>query len=302
MRQDDYELLYTRETAPERTPGTQPGSYRTKTIRYGEMIDLEVYPLWDTQRDIRAARDAARKSREVQVKLNIANRRKWLRWLVGANFVRGDIFVTLTYDYDSEAAYVLGEGPLVDPERRIPMEDCEAARDLTNYIKRCKRWCKRHGVEDFRWLSVTEIGKEKHPEEPNRLPPRYHHHILMHGIDRDTAERLWAHGRANSRTLKPDRKGLNEIAGYISKSRLFYRQFRHSRGMIQPRITVSDRKITPRRANKIAEDVQRDGRQILEKLYPDYEIADKIEVRYSDYVAGAYIYATLHRRSHGGGL
>ena len=144
----------------------------------------------------------------------------------------------------------------------------------------------------FRWLSVTEVGKENAD-----APRKYHHHILMHGIPRESAESLRTYGRANSKALQPDRQGLNALAGYICKSRAFYRQFRHSNNLKQPVETVSDRKISSAKVRRIAADVQTDGREILERAYPEYELADKIDVRYSDYVSGAYIYATMHKKT-----
>jgi hypothetical protein len=40
----------------------------------------------------------------------------------------------------------------------------------------------------------------------------------------------------------------------------------------------------------------RDGKDILEKLYPEYRLEEVPVVKYSDFVAGAYIYARMRRR------
>ena len=64
--------------------------------------------------------------------------------------------------------------------------------------------------------------------------------------------------------------------------------------IVRPR--VSDRKVSRRRLALLAEDIMRDGRAILEKLYPGYRVAEPPIVRFSDFVAGAYIYARMRRR------
>ena len=53
------------------------------------------------------------------------------------------------------------------------------------------------------------------------------------------------------------------------------------------------------RAALIAADVQANAREILEAIYPGYRL-ENAEVKYSDFVAGAYIYARLRRRTPSG--
>ena len=57
---------------------------------------------------------------------------------------------------------------------------------------------------------------------------------------------------------------------------------------------MSSRKISRRRAAQIAADVQANAREIFEKIYPGYTLQEA-EVKYSDFVAGAYIYARMRR-------
>ena len=69
----------------------------------------------------------------------------------------------------------------------------------------------------------------------------------------------------------------------------------HSRNLkiVQPRI--SDRKVSRRRLSKLAANVMSDGRDILEEIYKGYQLAE-VRVTYSDFVAGAYVYARMRRR------
>ena len=62
-------------------------------------------------------------------------------------------------------------------------------------------------------------------------------------------------------------------------------------------MTVSDRKVSRRRASMVARDVEWNGKEIFEAIYPGYRLMDPPAVRYSDYVAGAYIYARMRRRT-----
>ena len=57
---------------------------------------------------------------------------------------------------------------------------------------------------------------------------------------------------------------------------------------------MSDRKISRRRAAMIARDVQYRGREILEQIYPGYRL-ESCEVKFSNFVSGAYIYARLRK-------
>ena len=66
--------------------------------------------------------------------------------------------------------------------------------------------------------------------------------------------------------------------------------------LTEPVVRESDRRISRTRLAKIARDVMADGKEILEKLYPEYRLEEVPVVRYSDFVAGAYIYARMRRR------
>ena len=65
-------------------------------------------------------------------------------------------------------------------------------------------------------------------------------------------------------------------------------------GAVFSRLDV--RKMSRRRAMKVARDVQIDGREIFEKLYTGYRVAEDIRVTYSDFMPGAYIYCRMRKR------
>jgi len=123
---------------------------------------------------------------------------------------------------------------------------------------------------------------------------RVHHHMIMNFADRDVAEELWnGGGRTQTRRLQPDDFGLEGLTRYITKEKSGSNQKRYtaSRNLKQPKVTIADSKVTRRRAEKIATE-ENMAHELFEKLYAGYKFND-MEVKYSPYVAGAYIYVRM---------
>lgn len=70
--------------------------YRTKTIKSGNVLECEIYPVWNTYRATGRARKT-RESRKAQKSLNAKNATKNLIRLINANFTDDDIWGTVTY-------------------------------------------------------------------------------------------------------------------------------------------------------------------------------------------------------------
>lgn len=272
-----YESLFTQ--APDGVNGAdnvirenEPGRYRCKTIKHGDQLDVEIFPIWSTSAESRKARAAV--TSKAQAALNEKNARKRLVRRINANFTASDIELTLTY---------AGE--------HVP--DLEGARrDMQNYIRRVKRYRKAQGLPELKYVYVIEYQGE------DGAPKRVHHHVIMSGMDRDAAEKLWGRGRANSARLQPDENGLEGLARYITKSLPRFKSEKRwvcSKNLIDPTVTVSDTKISRRRAARLAHDAEAFGKELFEHLYPGYRFND-IEVKTSAYVSGAYIYAKMRRR------
>ena len=250
----------------------EPGRYRCKTIKHGDQLDVEIFPIWNTRAEERKARAAV--TREAQAALNEKNARKRLIRKINANFTAADIELTLTYAGDF-----------------VP--DLEgASRDMQNYMRRVKRWRRKNGMDEPKYVYVIEYAGEE------GAPKRVHHHIIMSGMDRDEAERLWRKGRANSARLQPDENGLEGLARYITKSLPRFKSEKRwvsSKNLKEPTVTVADTKITRRKAARLAHDAEAFGKDLFEHLYKEYLFND-IEVKTSAYVAGCYIYARMRRR------
>lgn len=274
-----YEALFDRacdgvEGAGNELRSDETGRYRCKTIKAGDQLECEIYPIWNTQTEAKKAKKAI--TREAQKAQNEKNARKRLIRRINANFGPGDIELTLTYDED-----------------HIPVLE-EARRDMQNYIRRVKRLRKAQGLPEMKYVYVIEYAGE------DGAPKRVHHHIIMSGMDRDAAEKLWGKGRANSARLQPDEKGLEGLARYITKSLPRFKSEKRwccSKNLIEPTVTVADTKITRRKAARLAHDADAYGKDLFEHLYPGYTYTD-IEIKYSPYVAGVYIYTRM-RRNHG---
>lgn len=277
---DQYLCLFEQEMP---RPWNQQGiaGYRTRTIRAGEVLEAEIYPIWQTRTDSRKARAAV--TREAQQRLNDRNSLKRMVRKINANFTAADLAMTLTYR--------AGE--------KLPVSRQEARRDMANYIARLNRWRRQHGLDKLRYVYVIEWC------DGEGQPRRIHHHLIMSGMDRDVAERIWGKGYANAHRLQPDGYGLEAITRYMFKAKRHRqgqridgsrgRAWSCSRGLKEPDIRTSDHRLSRRRVRQMAEDFQNKPAEILEKVFPGYGLMD-CQIRYSPYVEGVYIYATLHRK------
>lgn len=293
-----YEILY--DLPAGKYAAAEVGGVRTKTIRAGDSLEVECFPI--VRAGQRAERERLRrKSSAAQERLNHRNAVRRVRRLLEANYKPGDFAVHPTWNYGLfDRGMTNPENARADMERAgLPMDEGDARRMLRNYIKRIRRRVKKLGGDPtaVKYLYVLESTKEPRDEDPNPLPPRYHFHMAIHapGLDRETLEAMWEHGYCNADRLDFHDNGLAAFAAYITKQRRCARRWGRSTNLQEPTVTVSDRKVSRRRAAMVARDVTLDGRRIFEAIYPGYRLVEPPAVRYSDYVAGAYIYARMRR-------
>ena len=269
----DYVFLFdqqAQETAIEALHHKDVYRYRVKTIKSGDQLECEIYPIWATRNEVRNAKKKT--TREAQKNLNERNSKKEFVRKVNENFTQQDLELTFTYD----------------DETPLPNES-EARRDIRNYLRRIRDFRKKNGMSELKYVYVIEFtgdgGREK---------KRIHHHVFMSGMDRDEAEKIWGKGWANSRRLQPDEYGLEAIARYIVKEPHNGKRWCCSKNLKPPRESVADTKLSKKQAERLAKDVEAAGPEIFRKLYPGYEYLD-CEVKRSDFVAGAYIYTRMHK-------
>ncbi len=302
MKLQDYEILYDRPQGEYDPSGV--GGIRTRTIRAGDILEVECYPI--TQANREARREAKRRrSTTAQARLNRRNAQRRMERLLEANFTPEDFVFTGTYAYPE---YVPGFMDLDEVRRiyeadRLPWDERDAKRDVVNYLARVKRLVKKRGGDPkmVKYLYVIEHGKQ--PRELG-LPRRYHFHgvISAPGLTARELKALWDKGFTQCDHFDRRHGGAARLSRYLSKQYgsgedgQRHRSFCHSRNLKEPTVTVSDRKVSRRRAARVAMDVMYSGREIMEAIYPGYRCEELPEVRFSDFVAGAYIYAKMRRR------
>lgn len=265
---------------------------RTKTVKAGKLLWCDSFPIWDTstRKDAEAklAERAERKgTSEAQKRLNDRKAKERLVQLVNANFGPGDIIVTCTY----------ARGKQPDSLTR-------SQRNMRNFIARLRRMCEKRGSPAPAYVYVTEVKEKKAGTE-------YHHHMVLKAdVTREEAEALWeqaGHGHANTKTVKRLHEGLIGIAKYMANQIResvsadgFVSRHRWcaSKGLRLPQAKEADRKISRRRVERIAEEMERDpvvARAHMERCYPGYEVLE-MAVRTSKWVTGAYVRAVMVRR------
>lgn len=270
---EDESLKDSIEERIERLRDKNISKYRVKTIKSGPMLECEIYPIpHKSMNGKRAKKEKA--LRLAQSYLNDKNAKKHLVRLINTNFTKKDIWITLTYQ-----------------DSRLPADLDQAKKDMTNYIRRLKRYAKKHNYPDIKYVYVTEYR-----DADSKKKKRVHHHMVINFPDRDVAEELWnGGGRTQTRRLQPDDFGFEGLARYIAKdkSETTIKRYTPSRNLKQPKITIADSKVTRRRAEKIATD-ENMAHETFEKLYPGYNYKD-MQVKYSPYVSGAYIYVRMNQ-------
>lgn len=274
---DNYEDLYTikyEDSTEEKIEALRAKDikrYRVKTIKSGEMLECEIYPIWKTGK--RGKRKEKKKpSREAQKSLNEKNTKKNIIRLINGNFTKEDIWATFTYD-----------------KEHLPDSPDQAQKDMQNYIRRLKRYIKKNDLPELKYIYVTE-----YEEDEKKGKKRVHHHIVMNFRDRDITEEIWDKGgRTHSRRLQPDDYGLEGLARYITKDPKSSKRYTTSRNLEKPKVTVADSKMTKRKAEKIARDPNL-ASDIFQKFYEGYTFKD-IDIKYSDFVSGAYLYVRMKR-------
>lgn len=248
-------------------------AYRTRTVDAGPMRYIEIYPILRAWEGAGRARKKLRESTQAQAALNERNARKKIEWLFNENFSERDVFATLTFSDCVE------EGEARDAVRRL--------------IRRARAYARRDtsGVcGEIKYIYVIEgrVGADE--------IERFHVHMVISGIGRDALESLWQMGRANTRRLQPDENQFTGLAKYMTKQKRFRRRWSCSKNLRRPKEHIADHKISRRKVEKLAAEVRFNAAEIFEGFCRGYRLIGEPEVKISDYIPGAYIYARMRRR------
>lgn len=249
--------------------------YRTKTIKSGDILEVEVYPIWDTHASTSRAR-RTKESRSAQKQLNHKNATKNVIRLINANFTDADFWGTFTYE-----------------TRRLPKTLPDAQKEMAKFIRRLKYYAERHHYPPLKYVYVTEFEND---EEKGKH--RVHHHIVTNFPDRDVMEDLWRNGGRNqTRRLRADESGYEGLSRYVMKDPKGAKRYVASRNLQKPQITISDNKFTRRKVNRIYNETA-NRRATFEAMYKGYEMT-QFYGKTSEYVSGAYLYVKMKRNTGG---
>ena len=250
--------------------------YRMKTITSGKYRECEIYPIFSSKQVAQRGK-RKKETRKVQRLLNRKNARKKLIRLLNANFTDDDIWATFTYDKD-----------------HLPANKEAAHRFFRNYIRRLAYWMEKHGKGELKYVFVTE-------DIENGEKVRINHHLVTNFPDRDIAEKMWKGGaRTQTRRLQADDAGYEGLARYITKAREFgvknERMWSASHNLVRPKETVSDTAVTRRRMSRFCLNYS-DAEDFLRMKNGEYLLTGEIEIKFSEFVPGAYLYAKMRLRT-----
>lgn len=237
---------------------------REKRIISGNYLEVEHFPV--TEHGHRHDHKK-RLSRIEQQNLNEKNAIKKLIRLINTNFTKGDILIHCTYRADE-----------------MPTTETEVTKDIQNYFRRIKAYCKKHGLCKIKYIYVIECKNGK-----------WHWHGIMSAMDRDAAEKLWKHGDyTNADRFQPTAKeGGEAFARYISKKPMGARRWNCSTNLKQPEEKVKDGTHTRKGLARIARE-RVDDREYWERKYKGYRFISATPV-YNEFNGWWYIYVKMYR-------
>lgn len=278
----DYENIYNKQILGEQTiqetidrlgRDWNRCKIMVKTIQSGNMLESEIYPVWECK----SARQAKKKkSREEQKRLNDINTCKEIVRYINNNFTTNDLLLTLDYtDY------------------YYPTEE-RAKKDIKNYIKKLVRYRKKHNLPPLKYVYFISYMTEEEAKTTKTI--RMHHHIIINNMNRDDAEKMWAKGgRVNSKRLQPDNYDLAAVGIYLANNRGGKRRWAKSRNLKPPIENRSVSRLTKKKTVEIAKK-EPEHKELFEKLYSNkYRFLDST-VYYNDVIGGFYIRARMRKK------
>ena len=181
--------------------------YRQKKYDMGEYLEVEIFPFEENRRPYKRAKKT-KESSPAQKKLNSKKSQRYFNRLVHTNFHKGDLFIDLTFD-----------------EKNIPENRKGVIRHVKNYINRLRRYRKRHGLPELKYIYVVsdsdDYGNKK----------RLHVHMIINAMDRDTAEELWGHGYCDTDRLQFNEYGVTGKVIYMARQAKGERTWAGSRNL-----------------------------------------------------------------------
>lgn len=303
MNLQDYELLY--DLPAGEYDGRGIAGIRTVTIRAGASLEVMCHPIirhWPEG----AKREAkSRKTGRAMEAINARNQTLHIMRLAELNFHHLKAMVlTGTFEYPGENDVGLMNIDDVwdDWRRRKLPESVEDVRKIVrNFLGRVKR--RMEDPKALKWILRIE---EDDKLSAFGLPTRYHVHMLIEAgnLTQDDVSMQWPFGFTRCDRFDLIHDGAARIARYITKNKRGGRWISHSRNLKKPVPRVSDRKLSRRRAARIASEAMYEGQKEFERVFNEYRMkkdpdstqlyrVKEMRVTYSDYMPGAYFYCRM---------
>lgn len=261
------------KSQPSQIPVGRMGYKRSVTLA-GPRMECEIYPVFGRADEMKARKAKANITPGKQRKLNLKRSEEHLIRLLDTNFTEKDVHVTLTYR---------GDPPTYE----------QAMKDMRNYILKLKRYRKKNGMPELKYIYNIEGGRE---QKTGYSIQRMHIHMITNGgMDREDLERIWENGYANCDRLQPNERGLEELGKYIIKQHETGKRWCASRNLKQPKRRKSDVRTSNAYVRRMAMDMQNMAKEQMEKLYPSYQFVD-CKVYYSDVVDGVYVKILMRKK------
>lgn len=264
---------------------------REKKVYCGsEYLFPEIYQRTEAQDQTVKGR-RGRKQRESSPKqknLNDKRAKRYFLKVAQGNFGKGDMVVHATYA----------------PEN-LPETVEEANHIAGNFLRRVAYEMKKRNLPALKYMLVTQYGRNKDGTH------RIHHHILISGgLDRDVVESLWwkekgskkrktesvMYGWINADRLKPNQKGIVQMAGYMIKDSAGKKHWTQSQNLDLPWFRKNDNRFSRREIQRVCS-IPEDAdayREYWEKRYPGYECIGS-EREYNENTGWA-VYLTMRRK------
>lgn len=189
---------------------------RKKVITAGRLVKTVIYTVPQPRDDdhVRAAK--SRITTAAQRALNFRTAQSRLEMILAANFIRGDLFCTLTYR-----------------DECLPGKLAEAKKRIRTFLKLLRQERRRHGL-DLKYVYVTE---GQHGDK------RYHHHLVINATSLNDLEMicsLWKYGDMVEVEKIQDHEYIS-IAKYITKENaedkpVGAQMWTRSRNLEQPKV------------------------------------------------------------------
>lgn len=242
--------------------------YREKTYKCGDYKEVYVYPVYAETTKGGARRRKAKPTCEAQAKLNKRISENNLIRLLNANFTKKDIAFDLTYKKGKE-----------------PTDKKQAEKDVANFLRRLKRYRKKQGLSELKYIGVIERGVKS---------GRYHHHLVISGgVDINTLATMWGKGYTKAQPLQFDETGLIGKGKYLVKQSLSFRSFNASRNLVRPQPTSRDGRISQKKAFDMCMDIY--NKEVFEKMYEGYALAEAKSF-YNEVNGGIYLEIRLYQK------